>query len=661
MSDADAELLQVFRDEVEERLDRFVDELLAIERGELRPEAVDALFREVHTIKGGAGMLGLDEVRELAHAAEDILASVREEGSFPPELVAPLLRVADALRRNVDGKPAATAGLVEELAALSPGTTAAPAQENGSGGAAELLAQAAAPRQASQSEHRSVRVPAEKIDRLLDLVGETVLHQRRLEHELAPAQREADRTESLTDELDAGARLVDELKSAAIEMRTRPLSSIVGPLPRAVRDLAAEHGKEVELVITGAETELDRVILESLADPLTHVLRNAVAHGIEPPDEREAVGKPRCGRLELRAVQRGPLVEVTVEDDGRGVSAEVLAEAKRLGSLVDVLARPGYSTAGEVTDLAGRGVGLDAVKAHTETFGGSLDARSEPGQGTEIVLLLPLALALVNVLLVVREGTVYGIPLVAIDEVLACEKPLSLIGRHALDLRGQPIPLEDLADLVGAAAAPLGEGAPAVVVASGGRKIAVACDRLLGEEEVLLGHLSPLLDSVKGYLGTAILGDGTIALMLDPALLRRGSPERVQRRPVTPPVTPQTPKVLVVEDSFTVRELQRSILESAGYRVETAGDGREALERVAENGIDLVLTDIEMPELDGLQLTRAIRSDAEHASLPIVIVSSRGSDDDRQAGIEAGADAYMIKRGFDQQALLETVERLVGR
>jgi two-component system chemotaxis sensor kinase CheA len=444
-------------------------------------------------------------------------------------------------------------------------------------------------------------------------------------------------------------------------MRTRPLSTIAGPLPRAVRDLATELGKEVELVVVGGDTELDRVILESLSEPLVHLLRNSIAHGIEPSEERQAAGKPRCGRLELRAEQRGTMVEITVADDGRGVSPGLLEEARAAGSLVDVLARPGFSTAGEVSEIAGRGVGLDAVKVHTETFGGSLEARSEPGSGTEFVLRLPLALALLDVLLVERGGSVYGIPLGAVEEVLAAEAPLSLVGRAALDLRGQPVRLDDLADVLAADAPPLGERAPAVVVSTGGRRVAVGCDRLLGEEEVLLSTLSPLLDGVAGYLGTAILGDGTIALLLEPAGLTRGRGSRAARSRAQTPEAATSPMVLVVEDSFTVRELQRSILEAAGYRVETARDGREALDRVAANGVDLVLTDVEMPELDGLALTRAIRDDAEHSSLPVVVVSSRGSEDDRQAGFDAGADAYVAKSGFDQQALLETVERLVGR
>jgi two-component system chemotaxis sensor kinase CheA len=428
--------------------------------------------------------------------------------------------------------------------------------------------------------------------------------------------------------------------------------------------MAAAEGKDVELVLIGADTELDRVILESLSEPLVHILRNAVAHGIEKPADRKRAKKPKRGRVELRAEQRGGLVEITIADDGRGVSPETAEAARREGSLAEVLARAGFSTADEVSSLAGRGVGLDAVKTHVESFGGSLEVHSEPGSGTEVVLLLPLALALLEVLLFERGGAVFGLPLATVEEAIAVGDTLSLEGRPSLELRGRSIPLHDLAVLVGASAPPLPPRAPALVVAAGGRRIAAACDVLLGEEELVVKPLGPLLRNVEGYLGAAILGDGRIALLLDAGSLTRGTPRAARPAVVAAdlPQEPGAPKVLVVEDSFTVRELQRSILEAAGYRVATARDGRDALDVLdRDEDIGLVLTDLEMPEMDGLELTAVIRADPTRASLPIVIVTSRGSDDDRRRGIEAGADAYMAKGSFDQSALLEAVERLVGR
>jgi len=389
-----------------------------------------------------------------------------------------------------------------------------------------------------------------------------------------------------------------------------------------------------------------------------------VVHGIESPAERVRAGKPPRGRVELRAVSRGSFVEIMVVDDGRGICPEAVEEAGRVGSLADVLARAGYSTAEELNDLAGRGVGLDAVKAYALGLGGTLEVRSEPGQGTGVILLLPLALALMEVLLFERGAAVYGVPLAAVEEVLTVTEPRTLQGRSALEVRGRTLPVTDFAALTGAAAPPLGARSPALLVSAGGRRAIATCDALLGEEQILVKPLGPLLAGVVGYLGASILGDGRIALLVEPTMLTRG-PRHAPEGKAAPPAAADpdtTPKILVVEDSFTVRELQRSILEAAGYPVVTARDGRDALGVLdRDTQIALVITDLEMPELDGLELTRAIRADTVRASLPVVIVTSRGSEDDRRRGIEAGADAYMAKRNFDQQALLSTVERLVGR
>jgi two-component system chemotaxis sensor kinase CheA len=652
MTAVEAEFLELFRDEANERLDSMVDTLLALESGRAGSEVLDSLFRDAHTIKGGAGMVGLDGAQTLAHAIEDVLASVRVSGKFPAELADPLLRAADALRRQVGGESEGDTDLLAELAARRADVV---------GGAQAAAVDAPATQAAAPAERRAIRVPAHKIDKLLDLVGETDLHRRRLEHVLGGEHVEGD--ERVADELDVGERLFEELKDAAIEMRTLPISTITGGLPRAVRDIAAAEGKDVELVVSGEDTELDRIILESLSEPLVHLLRNAIGHGIGSPEERERAGKPGRATVQLHAEQRGGSVEIVVADDGRGVPKEVLELAQRDGSLANVLARAGFSTADEVTELSGRGVGLDAVKRHVESFGGTFEVHSETGKGTRVVLVLPLTLALLEVMLVERGDQAFGLPLAAVEEAIIVGDVLELEGRPALALHGRSVPLIDLVTLIGGDAPGLAARAPAIVVASGGRRVAISCDRLLGQEEVIVKPLGPLLRSVEGYLGGAILGDGRIALLLDPAALTRAKARA--DRTVTPAVAASlrlAPKVLVVEDSYTVRALQQSILEAAGYRVETARDGREGLERIAsDDEIDLVITDLDMPEMDGLELTKAIRARTERSSLPVVVVTSRGDDDDRRRGVEAGADAYIVKHAFDQQALLDIVERLVGR
>ncbi len=751
-----AELTEIFREEATTRLDQMDAALLAMESAEADTETIDSLFRNAHTIKGSAGMLGFQDVQALGHAVEDVLASVREAGVFPPELAEPLLRATAALRAQVAGAAEPIDALLEDLAAsravrpggdASPPATSAPGASMSEVSAPEVSApevsapevsapemsapevsapemsapevsapevsapgagmpevsapgagmpeasapgasvpKAGTPRtavpnasapspggpitgvpktgvpKAAVPERRTLRVPAEKIDHLLDVVGEVMQERRRLTHSLAG---EALLSRDLADHLGVGDRMLQQLKDTAVGLRTLPLSVITGPLPRAVADFARTAGKSVELVVTGRDTELDRVILESLSEPLGHLLRNAVNHGIESPAERERAHKPPRGRIEVRAVPHGSLVEIVVADDGGGVSPEVIEEARREGSLTEVLTRPGYSTAEQVTDLAGRGVGLDAVKTYAQSMGGRLEVRSQPGRGMEIILLLPLALALLEVLLFERGQAVYGVPLAAVEEAVTVAGTPVLEGRPSLEVRGRMLPVVDFAALIGARALPPAARPPGLVISAGGRRIVAICDALRGQEEVVVKPLGPLFAGVGGYLGAAILGDGRIALLIEPAGLTRGNQRAsAMALPVVALATApaEAPKILVVEDSFTVRELQRSILEAAGYPVVTARDGRDALRALErDTEIVLVVTDLEMPELDGLGLTRAIRADPAHSSLPVILVTSLGSEDDQRRGMEAGVDAYMVKQTYDQQTLLATVERLVGR
>jgi two-component system chemotaxis sensor kinase CheA len=345
----------------------------------------------------------------------------------------------------------------------------------------------------------------------------------------------------------------------------------------------------------------------------------------------------------------------------------VLARAEGAGSLTDLLSAPGFSTADGVSGIAGRGVGLDAVRKHVETRGGSLAVESEPRQGTTVTLLLPFTLAVMRVLMCERGGQSFGLPLTSVREVVSASGTVSLAGRKSLELDGEAVQFDDLAAALGASAPELPEQHPAMVVGAAGRWRAMACDTVLGDQEVVVKGLGPLLAGTRGYLGGAILGDGSVALILDPNQLVRGaeggSAPTVSATGVKP-VEAKAPvagsRILVVDDQVTARQLQRSILESAGYRVQTACDGREALDRIAENGVDMVMTDVEMPEMDGFELLRAIRGDAKRSSLPVVMVTGLGSDEQRQRGADEGADAYIVKKEYDQHTLLDVVSRLIG-
>lgn len=497
-----------------------------------------------------------------------------------------------------------------------------------------------------------MRMSAEKVDDLFDAVGETVLHSGRLGSLL---NGEPD-IEQIEEELAHGGALLEELQHSVIQMRTLPLSSITGTLPRAVRDLAAAQGKQVELEITGADTQLDRVILDGISESISHLLSNAVVHGIETAAERVQAGKPESGRIELHGDQRGSLVAIEVSDDGRGVAQELIGSEDSAGALADTLAQAGFSTAGEITEVAGRGVGLDAVKSHVESLGGGLEVQSEPGGGTTVTMLLPLTLALMRVLVFERGGQTLGLPLTSVDEAIVVRETMSLGGREAIEVRGGSIPLAELPAAGGASEREPDSHPHAMVVASSGRRVALLCDRIVEEQEVVIKSLGPLLARIPGHLGAAIMPSGRIALILDPAFVTK-APARGRAQAVTAAEVRQS-TVMVVDDQFTVRELQRSILESAGYEVRTARDGREALADI--EGVELVVTDVQMPEMDGIELLRAIRESRERSSMPVVMVTSQGSEADRQRGLEAGADAYIVKDQFDQRALIETVERLLA-
>jgi two-component system chemotaxis sensor kinase CheA len=650
VSEPTAEILELAREETGESLARIESNLLALENGAAEPDTIDAMFRDAHSIKGAAGMVGMTEAAAIASAMEDRLETCRESGELPVELVEPLLAAADALRRALAGEEVAMSSVHTWLdaPASSEPQPARPAEPG-------LAPTPASSADESSAAPRAIRVGAHKVDRMLDAVGETVLHHRRLEHEFGAVAE---------GELDMGERLLTELQRSVLAMRTVPLSSITHRYGRAVRDLSVAGGLEVELEISGAQTQLDRLILEGISDPLTHLIRNAVAHGIEPPEERERAGKPRIGRVELRGEQRGSLVAIEVSDDGRGIPPELVARAAEAGSLTDLLSTPGFSTAAEVSDIAGRGVGMDAVRKHVERMGGTIEVVSEPTRGMKVTLLLPLTLAVMRVLLCERDGRAFGLPLASVREVATVTETVALGARKAVVLEDQPVPVLDLAAVLGASAKPLPASPMALVLTGPSGAVAVACDRVLGDEEVVTKSLGPLLAGLPGYLGGAILGDGRVVLILDPSHLL--NTDRAAQTMAGPLAEPErrglAPNVLVVDDQFTVRELQRSILETAGYRVETARDGKEALARIGrDSDVDMVLTDVQMPNMDGFELLQAIRGQPEHSSLPVAIVTSRGGDEDRRRGVEEGADAYIVKQEFDQKALLETIGRLVGR
>jgi two-component system, chemotaxis family, sensor kinase CheA len=695
----------MFAEEAEGRLATLSELLLELERSGGDQELLSSVFREAHTLKGAAAVVGLADVLRVAHAMEELLERLRSgDAGATPELVDALLGAVDGMREMV---PALLAGddrgdhadrLVATLqpppppapAAAPPvdnRNTAAPGSATLPPGGAEPAAGSvqAAPGNplapARRGRRRSIRLPVERLDDMVRLVGEASAAALRVGR-LVTDQLGTD--PAGVPELGDLTRILERLQERTLQARMIPFGTIAEPLRRAGRDLARSLGKAVELEVLGQDTELDRGVLEQVADPLLHLVRNAVDHGIEPAEARLAAGKPRHGTVTVQAVPLGSEVVVTVTDDGRGIDLErVRQRAGEAGDRLDgvgddealyAIFRSGLSTAATVSDVSGRGVGLDVVRTSLAAVRGRVEVHSEPGTGCEFRLNVPITLAVLPCLLVETAGRRFAVPMHSVVSAEAAGwREDQVEGQAVIRVRDQVLAVSDLAatlELGGRAGAPAGDR-PAVVVASMTRRHAFQVDALLGQRDVVVKDLGPLLPRLALLAGAALEPDGSILLVLDVSgLVDRARWQRSAGRqaraasaaaPAEPPAPAEPLGVLVVDDTAVVRELERSILEEAGYRVRTAGDGHQALAALAGAPADLVVTDVDMPNCDGLELTRSIRAEPALAGLPVVVVTSNVGDADRRRAMDAGADAYLVKGELDQRALLEVVGRLLSR
>jgi two-component system chemotaxis sensor kinase CheA len=715
-----AKLRATFLAELEEHVRSLTADLLSLERAapEERADVLHRLFRTVHSVKGSARAASVELIETAAARMEGILAATREDRTPPRQAdVDLLLEAVDAIdesaqrlreQRALDGAP--LAAIVARLApgqppraAPPPAAAPAPVHAPGALGSVRLGVDRLDRLQALEAELRAARHAGDGVSAQVGALQESL---RRWEQDWDAEERQArssraaapDRAEPssrrqrarlgrLRADLDrlaaeaAGARrrvdgaaepLADELRA----LRMVPFADACLGLERAARDLARAAGKEVQVAFQGADVHLDRAVAEALRAPLLHLVRNAVDHGVELPDERTGRGKPARARLTVSAVLRGGEVEVSVEDDGRGLDLDAIAARARREGLSDepdprTLARlvflPGFTTAREVTDVSGRGVGLDAVRAGVEALQGSVDVETTPGGGTRFVLVVPLTLVALRALLVRAGGETLAVPASHLRRVLAVmpHDVRAIGGRDTVTVDGAELPVAVLAEVLGLPAAappPRAASVPVVVVAAGGRHVALAVDALLVERELQIRGLGARVRRARHLAGAAILPDGTVSLILHvPAVvataLGRSGSTALHRALEAPR---RRPRVLLVDDSPTTRTLERSILEGAGYLVATAADGEEAWALLEREGADALVADVEMPRLDGFALTEAVRGSPRHAKLPVVLVTAREGEADRARGLAAGASAYLVKSTFDQRSLLETLEQLIG-
>ena len=495
--------------------------------------------------------------------------------------------------------------------------------------------------------------------------------------------------------------VADELSDGIRTLRLLPLSTIFNLFPRMVRDLAMREGKQIDFLVEGGETKADKRILEEMKDPLMHMIRNAIDHGIETPEERQKIGKTPQAKIKLRATQTATNVVIEVIDDGRGLDLEKIKQTaiKRGISREEELAtmtpsqiqslifEPGFSTRTFVTEVSGRGVGLDVVRTNVELLKGTIQIESKPGLGCAIRLQLPTTLATAHVLIIVIAEIRYAIPVefVQMARFLSHKEIFTIEGKDTMVLDNQPISVARLADLLelplvnsnlieppahswqpnlhnSNSLADRSESAiPCLILKVGDERLGLLVDALVDEQDVMLKAQSQLLKRVRNVSGATILGNGEVCMVLNPQDLIK-SVRKQSGSLAAKPIT-QSPSrkqvILLVEDSISTRTQEKRILESAGYEVVTAVDGLDGFNKLKTRSFDAVVSDIQMPNLDGLALTAKIRQLKEYSELPIILVTSLSSEEDKRRGAETGANAYITKGTFSQEVLLDTLRRIV--
>lgn len=579
--------------------------------------------------------------------------------------------------------------------------------------------------QGVQAHDRSLKVGAQSLNRLMGLAGEALVQSRwfepfaeslftlkRRQHEISEIlemlETRLNDTPGDTEELLNSARtkmeavrqataarhmefetfalrssgLSDRLYREVVATRMRPFGDAVGGFPRLVRDIARQLGKQAQITILGHQTEVDREILDRLETPLNHMIRNCLDHGIEFPAERAAAGKPASGNIRIEARHRAGFFVLTVSDDGRGVDLDLLrvkivernlatpemAVNFSEAELIEFLFLPGFSTAAKVTDISGRGVGLDAINEMAKSVGGAARFTSRLGQGITMTLELPLTLSVVRTLVAEIGGEPFAFPLTRIAKTVAVPFPefVSLEGQQYFTLDGERIGVVPAHELLGMSRKPAwGAEIPVLLLGERSERYGLAVDRFLGEHDMVVRPLDHRLGKIQDVSAAALMEDGSPVLILDVEDLIHSIQVELQKGRLrglgqTTVTAAKRRRILVVDDSITVRELERSLLKSAGYDVEVAVDGMDGWNALRSGSYDLMVTDVDMPRMTGIELVSRVKADSHLQKIPVIIVSYKDREEDRLRGLEAGADRYMTKSSFHDQTLIAAVLEFIG-
>lgn len=674
-------LLGIFRVEAQEHVQALTANLLALERAEAMDSAAvrdltEASLREAHSLKGAARSVGLGEIEHLCQEMETTFRQTMIDQ-------VPLSR---AVVRGLDEIVGRIGGMLETGGEEAPhADTPVPERPSaapetlrvGRGKLDALLAQAEeilVSKPAAEGRTVRAQVLADAATRARRALGPTV------PPDLLTVEREAALlVEQLRRDERTIARGVDALHEVVRQLRLAPAATVLDVLPRMTRDLAAAQGKEVDLIVSGGELELDRQVLEAVKDPLVHLVRNAVDHGIEPPDARARAGKGPRARISVTVkLTDGGRVEISVQDDGGGVDlAQVRLAAVRAGVVSEDTAaqmtedaalawlfHSGLSTSREVTEISGHGVGLAIVRERVEALGGQARLQSKRGVGATIRLTMPASISTLRSLLLGVGTETFLLPVDAVEQAFQVKEGdvVEAEGQRMIRWQDQALPIERLDWVLQVArSAEERQGPTCVVLKSGDHRAGVIVDELLGVQELLLKPLQAPLSAIQYVAGAGLLGTGQVALVLNP----RELVSAVLESTALPSVASAAPEhaasvVLVADDSITSRAMLSNILAAAGYEVRLAVDGMDAWTLLQREPCDVLVADVDMPRLDGFSLTTRVRSDTSLSDLPVVLVTALDSREHKERGLAAGANAYFVKSSFDESNLLETVRRLIA-
>lgn len=674
-----------FRVEARELLEGLTAGVLELEKS-ASPELVGRLLRLAHTLKGAARVVKQPGIAEQAHVLEGALSGLREGAQ-------PLSKDQGSALLSVLDKVTAQLQTLDPAAPASPKPTRASGEETLDTLRVEMQELDSLFRGVSEAgiQVGAVRKSISGLERLRDLASALVeqLTVRTSANGVGAAMavsRALPLAEDLRSGIDRAQRAlyadterVDgelaEVRDLSHRLRLIPAHTVFSALDRCVRDAAQELGKAVEFETSGGDVRIDANVLASLKDALMHVVRNAVAHGIEAEAERVAAGKPAAARVHLEVERRGSRVAISCEDDGRGIDVEAVRkaavarglvpapDAKSLSTegVIAILARGGLSTSTDVTELSGRGIGLDVARATAARLKGELTIRSSPGRGVTVELQVPVSIASLQGLVVETGGQLAAIPLDSVRETLRVRQAdiAQSSDRSSILSDGKVIPFLPLDRALKRRGATRARSAwSAVVVEAGQRRLAVGVDRLVGTSNIVMRALPGVVQADPVVSGASLDSEGNPQLVLDPVGLVAAADE--SRGLVSDAPAARPAPILVIDDSLTTRMLEQSILESAGYDVELAVSAEDGIAKARERRYSLFVVDVEMPGMDGFEFVAQTRADPVLREVPAILVTSRNAAEDRRRGEQVGARSYIVKSEFDQGQLLSTIRKLVG-